>query len=321
MSERLKLVFAGTPDFAAVHLQSLLDRDEHQLIAVYCQPDRPAGRGKKIQSGPVKQIAERAGLPVYQPLNFKQAEDREALAALGADLMVVVAYGLLLPQSVLDTPRLGCINVHGSILPRWRGAAPVQRAIEAGDSESGITIMQMDAGLDTGDTLHIERCAIEPTDTSATLFAKLSELGPETLHKALAQIAEGRAQPVAQNDTESCYAKKIDKAEAEIDWQRSATELDRQIRAFVPFPVCFSHIDGQRLKIHRALTLEGQGTPGEILAASSDGIEIACGTGSLLVQHLQLPNARAMSAADMLNARRELFAPGRRLGDGTGNQY
>ncbi len=245
----LKLVFAGTPEFAAQHLQALLSDGRHDIVAVYTQPDRPAGRGKKPRPSPVKQVAEQAGLPVLQPLNFKQQQDRNALAELGADLMVVVAYGLILPQAVLDIPRLGCVNVHASLLPRWRGAAPIQRAIEAGDADTGVTIMQMAAGLDTGDMLHKVRCAIGADDTSASLHDKLAELGGPALLSALDQLASGAAQPEVQDDALSNYAAKLDKQEGQIDWQRSAIELDRQIRAFIPFPVCYTELDDDRLRI------------------------------------------------------------------------
>ena len=311
---RLKLVFAGTPEFAARHLQVLLDDGRHDIIAVYTQPDRPAGRGKKPRPSPVKTVAESAGLPVYQPLNFKAQEDRDALVALGADLMVVVAYGLILPQAVLDIPRFGCVNVHASILPRWRGAAPIQRAIEAGDAETGVTIMQMAAGLDTGDMLHTVRCPIGPEDTSASLHDHLAALGGPALLEALDQLARGTAQPEVQDDSLSNYAAKIDKAEGDIDWSLSATELDRRIRAFVPFPVCYTQLGEDRLRIWRAMPESGNGQAGEILSSDKSGIVVACGEGALRLLSLQLPNARQMDAAELLNGHAARFQPGTILG-------
>ncbi len=310
----LKLVFAGTPEFAAQHLQALLSDGRHDIVAVYTQPDRPAGRGKKPRPSPVKQVAEQAGLPVLQPLNFKQQQDRNALAELGADLMVVVAYGLILPQAVLDIPRLGCVNVHASLLPRWRGAAPIQRAIEAGDADTGVTIMQMAAGLDTGDMLHKVRCAIGADDTSASLHDKLAELGGPALLSALDQLASGAAQPEVQDDALSNYAAKLDKQEGQIDWQRSAIELDRQIRAFIPFPVCYTELDDDRLRIWQARPEAGSGRAGEILSADKTGVVVACGDGALRLLSLQLPNARQMAVADILNGHAARFAPGTMLG-------
>ncbi len=310
----LKLVFAGTPEFAAQHLQALLSDGRHEIVAVYTQPDRPAGRGKKPRPSPVKQVAEQAGLPVLQPLNFKQQQDRSTLAALGADLMVVVAYGLILPQAVLDIPRLGCVNVHASLLPRWRGAAPIQRAIEAGDADTGVTIMQMAAGLDTGDMLHKVRCAIGADDTSASLHDKLAELGGPALLSALDQLASGAAQPEVQDDALSNYAAKLDKQEGQIDWQRSAIELDRQIRAFIPFPVCYTELDDDRLRIWQARPEAGSGRAGEILSADKTGVVVACGDGALRLLSLQLPNARQMAVADILNGHAARFAPGTMLG-------
>lgn len=310
----LKLVFAGTPEFAAQHLRALLDDGRHDIVAVYTQPDRPAGRGKKPRPSPVKSLAESAGLPVHQPLNFKAEEARDTLAALGADLMVVVAYGLILPQAVLDIPRLGCVNVHASILPRWRGAAPIQRAIEAGDSESGVTIMQMAAGLDTGDMLHIVRCAIGPQDTAASLHDQLAKLGGPALLEALDQLANGRAQPEAQDDSLSNYAAKIDKAEGDIDWSLSASELDRRIRAFVPFPVCYTQLGDDRLRIWRAEPTAGSGSPGHILRSDKHGIVVACGEGALRLLSLQLPNARQMEVAELLNGHAARLQAGTVLG-------
>lgn len=234
MSQSLRIVFAGTPDFAARHLAALLS-SEHEVIAVYTNPDRPAGRGKKLTPSAVKSLALEHDLPVYQPENFKSDEAKQALVDLNADIMVVVAYGMLLPQAVLDTPRLGCINVHGSILPRWRGAAPIQRSVWAGDEEAGVTIMQMDIGLDTGDMLKIATLPIEATDTSTSMYDKLAELGPQALIDCLGGIAEGKAVPVKQNDDEASYAKKLSKEEARINWNDDAAHIERCVRAFNPY--------------------------------------------------------------------------------------
>lgn len=315
-AQGLRIVFAGTPDFAAQQLRTLLD-SEHQLVAVYTQPDRPAGRGKKLTASPVKQLALEHDLPVYQPPTLRAAEAQEQLAELNADIMVVVAYGLLLPQEVLDLPRLGCINIHASLLPRWRGAAPIQRAIEAGDTVSGITIMQMDAGLDTGDMLVKAECPILPEDTAGDLHDRLAELaGPATL-KALSQLQTGQAQPEPQNDQLSTYAAKISKAEAALDWRRPAEELARQVRAFNPFPIAFMHIDGQEAPIRvwaaQAQAAEPSETPGTVVAAAPTGIDIACGEGVLRLSSLQLPGKRALPVADLLRGHPDLFTPGQAL--------
>ncbi|WP_250460607.1 methionyl-tRNA formyltransferase [Microbulbifer litoralis] len=315
----LNLIFAGTPDFAAVHLQALLD-SPHRVIAVYSQPDRPAGRGKKLLASPVKQLALEHGIPVYQPQSLRDASAQAELAALEADAMVVVAYGLILPQAVLDTPRLGCVNVHASLLPRWRGAAPIQRAIEAGDAESGVAIMQMEAGLDTGPVLVERRCAIAPGDTGGNLHDKLAQLGGPALLDALAQLADDTAEPRAQDEAGANYAGKISKDEARIDWQRPAAELERQIRAFNPFPVCWTSYQDkkgpQRLRIHGAQVEHGgrDDAPGTLLAADDEGLLVACGSGALRLKSLQLPGKKALPAAEILKGYRALFAPGTRLG-------
>ncbi|KLV03242.1 methionyl-tRNA formyltransferase [Photobacterium aquae] len=314
MSKPLKIVFAGTPDFAARHLAALLS-SEHEIIAVYTQPDRPAGRGKKLTASPVKQLALEHDIPVYQPENFKSDEAKQDLADLNADLMVVVAYGLLLPQAVLDTPKLGCINVHGSILPRWRGAAPIQRSIWAGDAETGVTIMQMDIGLDTGDMLKIATLPIEPTDTSATMYEKLAELGPVALVDCLADIANGTAVAVKQDDEQANYAKKLSKEEALIDWQMDAVAIERCIRAFNPWPMSYFTVAEQNIKVWRAEveTTEHGKMPGTILAADKQGILVATGNGALRLVELQPPGKKAMAAQDLLNSRREWFEPGSTL--------
>jgi len=319
MTQPLNIIFAGTPDFAAAHLQALLD-SPHRIIAVYTQPDRPAGRGKKLLPSPVKQLAEKHAIAVYQPQSLRDENAQAELAALKADIMVVVAYGLILPQAVLDTPRLGCVNVHASLLPRWRGAAPIQRAIEAGDAESGVAIMQMEAGLDTGPVLVESRCAISARDTGGSLHDKLAALGGPALLEALRLLASGEAEPQVQDDSLANYAGKISKEEARIDWAHPAEALERQIRAFNPFPVCWtSYTDSkgeQRLRIHSAQLERGchGDAPGTILAADSEGILVACGREALRLQLLQLPGKKALPAAEILKGHRALFAPGVRLG-------
>jgi methionyl-tRNA formyltransferase len=308
----LKIIFAGTPDFAATHLQALIS--QHEVVAVYTQPDRPAGRGKKLTASPVKLLAEQNSLPIYQPQSLKDPEQQTILANLQADIMVVVAYGLILPQVVLDAPRLGCINVHGSILPRWRGAAPIQRAIEASDKETGVTIMQMDAGLDTGAMLTITRCPIEPSETSGSLYDKLAALGAPALLSTLDKLKAGTAVAVAQDNEQSTYAKKIDKAEALIDWSQPAIIIDQRIRAFSPFPAAYTEIEGLRVKIWAAQTSTQQlGTPGEIVAADDNGLLVGCGQGSLLLTEIQLAGKSRMPVSEILRSRVELFATGKRF--------
>lgn len=251
MSHSLRIIFAGTPDFAARHLDALLSSG-HQIVGVFTQPDRPAGRGKKLMPGPVKALAEEKGLPVFQPVSLRPEENQQLVADLQADVMVVVAYGLILPKAVLTMPRLGCINVHGSLLPRWRGAAPIQRALWAGDSETGVTIMQMDVGLDTGDMLHKLACPITAEDTSATLYDKLAELGPQGLIETLKQLASGTATPEVQDEARVTYAEKLSKEEARVDWTLSAAQLERCIRAFNPWPMSWFEIEGQPVKVWAA---------------------------------------------------------------------
>ena len=308
----MKIIFAGTPDFAATHLQALIS--QHEVVAVYTQPDRPAGRGKKLNASPVKLLAEQNNLPIYQPQSLKDPEQQTILANLQADIMVVVAYGLILPQVVLDAPRLGCINVHGSILPRWRGAAPIQRAVEAGDKETGVTIMQMDAGLDTGAMLTITRCPIEPNETSGSLYDKLAALGAPALLSTLDKLKAGTAVAVAQDNGQSTYAKKIDKAEALIDWSQPAIIIDQRIRAFSPFPAAYTEIEGLRVKIWAAQTSTQQlGTSGEIVAADDNGLLVGCGQGSLLLTEIQLAGKSRMPVSEILRSRVELFATGKRF--------
>ena len=312
----MKIIFAGTPDFAAAHLQALIDSPQHSVIAVYTQPDRPAGRGKKLKASAVKLLAEANSLPVFQPQSLKDPEQQQILADLQADIMVVVAYGLILPQAVLDTPKLGCINVHGSILPRWRGAAPIQRAIEAGDEETGVTIMQMDAGLDTGAMLCISRCPIESTDSSATMYKKLEELGAPALLSTLDKLQDNKALAVVQDDSQSCYAAKIDKSEALIDWSKPAAVLDRQLRAFNPFPAAYTTLGDLRIKVWQAaLGPASTQAAGQIISADNSGILVSCGEQSLLLTVIQLPGKSRMPVSEILKSRAELFTAQTLLGN------
>jgi methionyl-tRNA formyltransferase len=309
----LRLVFAGTPEFAARHLRVLLD-SHHELLAVYTQPDRPAGRGKRISASPVKELANSAEVSIYQPHSLREPAAQAELADLHADVLVVVAYGLILPQAVLDSPRLACINVHASLLPRWRGAAPVQRAIEAGDNRSGITIMQMDAGLDTGPMLAQAETTITDSTNAGTLHDHLAELGPPLLLEVLADLPAYLASAIPQTEDAVTYAHKLDKAEASVDWSLDAGIIRRRILAFNPFPVCWTSLDGARIKIWDAQPGEGSGKAGEIICATASGLTVACGTGSICLTRLQLPGGKALATADLLNARREMFSVGRILG-------
>ncbi|WP_394142491.1 methionyl-tRNA formyltransferase [Vibrio chagasii] len=314
MSQSLRIVFAGTPDFAARHLAALLS-SEHEVIAVYTQPDRPAGRGKKLTASPVKNIALENNIPVYQPENFKSDEAKQELADLNADIMVVVAYGLLLPQVVLDMPRLGCINVHGSILPRWRGAAPIQRSIWAGDKETGVTIMQMDIGLDTGDMLSIATLPIEATDTSASMYEKLAGLGPDALVECLADIASGKAVAEKQDDELANYAKKLSKEEARINWSDDAAHIERCVRAFNPWPMSHFEAAENSIKVWQSRVAEqtSDKPAGTILQADKTGIYVATGQGVLVLEQLQVPGKKAMSVQDILNSRASWFEVGTQL--------
>jgi len=305
----MRIVFAGTPEFAAEHLKALLGT-QHQVIAVYTQPDRPAGRGHKLMPSPVKQLAVEHGIAVYQPATLRAPEAQAELAALQPDLMIVVAYGLILPQVVLDTPRLGCINSHASLLPRWRGAAPIQRAVQAGDSESGVTVMQMEAGLDTGPMLLKVTTPIAATDTGGSLHDRLAVLGSQAVIQAVDALAAGTLTGEVQDDSLANYAHKLNKDEARLDWSRPAVELERLVRAFNPWPVCHSTLNGEPLKVLAASLGEGSGQPGQILAASKDGLTVACGEGALRLTRLQLPGGKPLSFADLYNSRREQFAPG-----------
>ncbi|MFM7273055.1 MAG: methionyl-tRNA formyltransferase [Gammaproteobacteria bacterium] len=313
-----RIVFAGTPAFAAASLAALCtDADgAWQVVGVYTQPDRPAGRGRKLQPSPVKSLALARGLPVFQPSGLRDAEAQQTLAGLKPDLMVVAAYGLLLPPAVLAIPRLGCVNVHASVLPRWRGAAPIERAIAAGDTGTGITIMQMDAGLDTGAMLLVQHCAILPTDTGGSLRERLTALGARALLEAMPGILAGTLHGAVQDDAAASYARKLRREEALIDWQASAEQLARRVRAFNPANPCWTQAAGEALKVWEASAEAGTVgvAPGTILSASREGIRVACGEGSLQLTVLQPAGARAMSVTELLNGRARLFAPGTRLG-------
>ncbi len=314
VSDSLKIIFAGTPDFAARHLDALL-ASEHQVVGVFTQPDRPAGRGKKLVASPVKTLAQTHQVPVFQPASLRQPENQQLVADLEADIMVVVAYGLLLPQAVLDMPRLGCINVHGSLLPRWRGAAPIQRALWAGDQQTGITIMQMDAGLDTGDMLLKLTCPITAEDTSASLYDSLAKLGPQGMLDTLYQLAKATTVAEKQDDSLATYASKLSKEEARLDWSLSAEQLERCIRAFNPWPVSYLMIEEQPVKVWQASVLPHQNTPaGTVVQADKQGIHIATADGVLSLEVLQPAGKKPMSAKDLLNSRQEWFTPGKILG-------
>ena len=314
----LNIIFAGTPDFAAQHLQAILN-SQHNVIAVYTQPDKPAGRGKKLQASPVKQLAEQNNIPVYQPKSLRKEEAQFELKALNADVMVVVAYGLILPKAVLDAPRLGCLNVHGSILPRWRGAAPIQRSIWAGDAQTGVTIMQMDEGLDTGDMLHKVYCDILPTETSTSLYNKLAELAPSALIDVLDNLENGKFIAEKQDDSQSNYAEKLSKEEAQLDWSLPAMQLERNIRAFNPWPIAYFSTEdkdgnAQTLKVYQAEVFPHQDKPaGTILSADKNGIQIATVDGVLNLLQLQPAGKKPMSAQDLLNGRAEWFTIGKML--------
>lgn len=318
----LSIIFAGTPDFAAQHLAALI-KSEHDIVAVYCPPDKPAGRGKKLTTCATKLLALEHNIPVEQPINFKAISDQEKLSEYNADVMVVVAYGLLLPEVILNAPRLGCINVHGSLLPEWRGAAPIQRSLEAGDEKTGVTIMQMDKGLDTGDMISIAECVIEHTDTSASLYEKLALLGPTALVDTLALMAQDNYNAneynTSQNNSLATYAHKLDKAEAELNWQLSADELDRKIRAYIPWPVAqftFTESNTQqkqhKVRVWQASTqgVNSDKPIGTIISADKSGIVVSTASGTICLEILQLPGKKALPVKDILNGRADWFKIG-----------
>lgn len=299
----MRVIFAGTPDFSVPPLQALLGSG-HDVVGVYTQPDRPAGRGRKLTGSPVKQLAVEHQLPVFQPLTLKAPETQEELAALQPDLMVVVAYGLILPQAVLNLPRLGCVNLHASLLPRWRGAAPIQRAILAGDRQTGVCLMQMEAGLDTGPVLAEVATDISERETGGSLHDRLSQLAADLLARHIDDIEQGRLTPAPQDDSLATYAHKLDKMEAIIDWHQDAKQLERMVRAFNPWPVAQSVYRGEVLRVWDALATEGTGAaPGSVVAAGKAGIDVACASGCLRLLTVQLPGGKRLSAAEFLNAR------------------
>jgi methionyl-tRNA formyltransferase len=295
----MKVIFAGTPEFAAQALAALIEAG-HQIPLVLTQPDRPAGRGMKLTASPVKALALQHGLWVEQPLTLKDATAQQVIADIGADVMVVAAYGLILPQAVLAMPRLGCLNIHASLLPRWRGAAPIQRALLAGDRETGITIMQMDVGLDTGDMLLEETLPIAADDTAQTLHDKLATLGARAIVAALDLLQQGTLIPRPQDNALATYAAKLTKEEGKIDWKQSAEKVSRSVRAYNPFPVAQAGFKGEVWRIWQASSEAGQGKPGEILRADKEGILVACGAGALLLTEIQKAGGKRMPAANFL---------------------
>lgn len=298
----LRIIFAGTPDFAATALTALVS-SKHEVVAVYTQPDRPAGRGRKLHASPVKEVALKHDIAVLQPENLKDSAAQEALRAFNADVMVVAAYGLLLPQAVLDIPRLGCLNIHASLLPRWRGAAPIQRAIAAGDKESGITIMQMNAGLDTGDILQLTACPITDKDSGGDLHDRLAEIGAKAILETLDILESDKLTATTQDDSLATYAHKLDKKEAIINWQNSATDIERLIRAFNPWPVAFSYLHDKTLRIWQAEALPENSNlaAGTVIHCDKKGIDISCGEGTLRILKLQPSGSKAMDVASFIN--------------------
>jgi len=307
----LRIIFAGTPDFAASALSALI-KSEHQVVAVYTQPDRPAGRGRKLHASPVKEVALEHDIPVLQPENLKETAAQDMLRTFNADVMVVAAYGLLLPQAVLDIPRFGCLNIHASLLPRWRGAAPIQRAIAAGDTKSGITIMQMNAGLDTGDILQLTECPITDDDTGGSLHDRLAEIGATAILQTLNDLANNNLTATPQDDTQACYAHKLDKKEAQINWHHSAIEIERLIRAFNPWPVAFTSLNDKTLRIWQAQALDSKAAsePGTVICCDKKGIDIACGEGLLRLLKLQPSGSKAMDVAAFMNGHAKQLPPG-----------
>ena len=314
MAAELNIAFAGTPEFAARHLLQLI-KGPHNVVAALTQPDRPSGRGKKLQPSPVKAVALESGTPIWQPETLKSPDSSAKLAGFDADILIVVAYGLILPAEILSTPRLGCINVHASLLPRWRGAAPVQRAIEAGDAETGVCIMLMEPGLDTGPVLLSRSIPIEPHHTGGTLMRQLAEVGAETLDKCLSDFERLLAQASPQDDALSTYAKKIEKQEGAIDWSADAIEIARRIRAFQPTPGCFTLLGNNRIKLCSAHASNERHSKiaGEILSASEHGLDVACGSGILSITEAQMPGAKPQPMSALLNGHRERLLPGNRF--------
>ena len=304
MTKKLKIIYAGTPDFSVPALQALID-SEHEVVAVYTQPDRPAGRGRKIRFGPVKQLAVDHDIPVEQTTTLKTDEAQQTLKEYQPDLMVVAAYSLILPQAVLDIPTYGCLNIHASLLPRWRGAAPIQRAIQAGDTETGVTIMQMAAGLDTGDMLHKIHLPITANDGGQSIHDKLAEAGAKGLMTVIEQLLNNELQPEVQDDNLATYAHKLSKAEGEIDWTKPAKEIDCLIRAFDAWPTAYTLYRGKPLKLLASQVIDNtsQAAAGDVIHESKAGIDIAAGEGAVRITRLQMPGGKKLAASDFLNAR------------------
>ena len=317
MQATLRVVFAGTPAFAAGHLTRLI-ASTHDVVAVYTQPDRPANRGRQLNASPVKKVAQKQSIPVFQPVSLRSLEEEAALQVLKPDVMVVVAYGLLLPGSVLDIPAFGCINVHASLLPRWRGAAPIHRAIEAGDRETGVTIMHMDEGLDTGAILKVAKTAITSSHTTGSLTDELETLGAKTLISTLDSLPAHLEQAVDQPKDGITYAHKISKADAVIDWSQSSTSITQKIRALNPAPGCFTLLGDQRIKLWEAnASCDHSGTtnaPGTIISLSKKGLTVATGDGLISITRLQLPNKKPLPVADIVNGNPEQLSPGKQFG-------
>ncbi len=312
----MKIIFAGTPPFAAEHLKTLLGNFHHEVVCIYTQPDRPSGRGRKELSSPVKKVGLENNLTVRQPNSLNNSSEINFLKDLAPEILIVVAYGLIIPKAILDIPRYGCINVHTSILPRWRGAAPIQRAIEAGDKKSGVSIMQMDAGLDTGPILATSECNIDTNDSAGSLESKMMSLGPPLLLKVLTKIKLNDLDPTRQNKFEVSYAHKIKKNECQINWFESAMTLERRIRAFNPTSVMFSNFKNTRLKVWAAKPIDltecssETAKPGEILSANNEGLLVQCSIGKLLITNLQMPGKTKMSFKEILKARKSFFTVG-----------
>lgn len=316
MSNCLRIIFAGTTYFAKQHLEALLSiKNKYQIVGVLTQPDKPAGRGKKLASNIVKMLAEEASIPIFQPTTLKTIESQKWIQKKRADIMIVVAYGLILPEITLNILPMGCLNVHGSLLPRWRGAAPIQRSILGGDKETGITIIQMDVGIDTGDILYKVICPIEIEDTSATLYQKLSKIGPIALIYTLDLLTSGKTKSEKQNDIFANYAEKLSKDEALINWKLSAEKIERCIRAFNPWPVSYFTIENQPIKVWYAKVIhhEMNSSPGTILSANKTGIKVATEQGILNILKIQPAGKKIMLVSDFLNSRQKWFIPGRIL--------